>query len=499
MVAVSQVLLSSVNFKENTVLNLKQLWRSQDFTDITLASSDGFKLEAHKSVLSSSSSLFKDLLVGSQHPNVLIYMRGVTLRELELLLEFTYTGECQVEEAELESFLRTGQELGVKGLLENFLVDSKAMESLELADGRIEELAKEGNITSDLKPCFDEGPPVNIEFLVDKKPELLSVLNSKNTRAGQDRSKSGFNGGPAVNIEAPLDKKPVLNDPLEVTFGGNSPKPDEKEDGEFECGTCSKSFSSKKRLKIHTHKNHGKVVICQKCGHKAFSKVSLHSHERNVHGGLRFMCDQCPFQANIQSKITWHTKSKHGGKRYQCDQCEHPPYTECRKLVKHINLKHGGFLCEYCDPQAGTGNKQSTCTQCNYSCSLVGHLRKHMRKHSDKKPFGCTQCNFYCEQASNLKQHMFTHSGEKPFKCEQCNYSCGQAKDLKKHKLTHTGEKPFTCEQCSYSSTQSNNMKYHMLSHTGEKPFACKQCNYSCKMSYELKRHIRKHTTETDA
>ena len=97
MVAVSQVLLSSVNFKENTVLNLKQLWRSQDFTDITLASSDGFKLEAHKSVLSSSSSLFKDLLVGSQQSSVLIYMRGVTLRELELLLEFTYSGEVEVE------------------------------------------------------------------------------------------------------------------------------------------------------------------------------------------------------------------------------------------------------------------------------------------------------------------------------------------------------------------------------------------------------------------
>ena len=96
MVAVSQMLLACENFKENAVVNLKQIWRSQEFTDVTLVSSDGFKLEAHKTVLSSTSSFLRDILIGNQHPSVLIYMRGVTHKELELLLEFTYTGECQV-------------------------------------------------------------------------------------------------------------------------------------------------------------------------------------------------------------------------------------------------------------------------------------------------------------------------------------------------------------------------------------------------------------------
>ena len=66
------------------------------FTDVTLVSGDGFKLEAHKTVLSSSSSFFKDILIENQHPSVLLYMRGVTHKELELLLELVYTGECQV-------------------------------------------------------------------------------------------------------------------------------------------------------------------------------------------------------------------------------------------------------------------------------------------------------------------------------------------------------------------------------------------------------------------
>ena len=45
-------------------------------------------------------------------------MRAVPKKELELLLEFTYTGMCQVEPADLKSILRTDEELGYEGLLE---------------------------------------------------------------------------------------------------------------------------------------------------------------------------------------------------------------------------------------------------------------------------------------------------------------------------------------------------------------------------------------------
>ena len=80
------MLLASENFKENVVGNLKQIWQSREFTDVTLVSSDGFKVQAHKTVLSSSSTFFRDMLIEDQHPSVLVYMRGITQKELELLL-----------------------------------------------------------------------------------------------------------------------------------------------------------------------------------------------------------------------------------------------------------------------------------------------------------------------------------------------------------------------------------------------------------------------------
>ena len=48
---------------------------------------------------------------------VLLYMRGVPNKELELLLEFIYTGLCQVEATDLKPLLRTVRELGYEGIL----------------------------------------------------------------------------------------------------------------------------------------------------------------------------------------------------------------------------------------------------------------------------------------------------------------------------------------------------------------------------------------------
>ena len=143
--------------------------------------------------------------------------------------------------------------------------------------------------------------------------------------------------------------------------------------------------------------------------------------------------------------------------------------------------------------------KPFRCTQCNYSCTSAGNLKKHTMNHSGEKPFSCTQCKYSCTKAHNLKTHMQTHSGEKPFSCKQCNNTFTTAGNLKNHMLTDSGEKPFRCEQCDYFCALANVLMKHKHKHTGEKPFTCKQCNYSCKVSDELKKHIRKHSVKTNA
>ena len=109
--------ISSDEFPNNSSKAWKHLWDTRDFSDVTLVSGDGFQAQAHKAVLSFSSSFFSQALKENPHPSPLIYLRGVNHMELQLLLEFIYTGQSHVEQDVLGGLLSVCQDLGVQGLL----------------------------------------------------------------------------------------------------------------------------------------------------------------------------------------------------------------------------------------------------------------------------------------------------------------------------------------------------------------------------------------------
>ena len=65
-----------------------------------------------KVVLSAGSSFFEQILKSHKHPSPLVYLKGVEAKHMELLLDFMYCGEVAVEQEELESFMRSGEEQG---------------------------------------------------------------------------------------------------------------------------------------------------------------------------------------------------------------------------------------------------------------------------------------------------------------------------------------------------------------------------------------------------
>ena len=99
-------------FSSNAASSVQALFKNTDFTDVTLASSDGQTVGAHKVVLSSCSPVFKSMLVENKHPNPLLYLRGVKLSQLETLLTFCYQGQAEVLQEELE----VARDLAIRGL-----------------------------------------------------------------------------------------------------------------------------------------------------------------------------------------------------------------------------------------------------------------------------------------------------------------------------------------------------------------------------------------------
>ena len=103
-------------FCNNAATSFQALHKDTDFTDVTLASSDGQTVGAHKVVLSSCSPVLKLMLGKNSHPSPLLYLRGVKLSQLKTLLTFCYLGQAEVLQTDLEEFLEVARDLDIKGL-----------------------------------------------------------------------------------------------------------------------------------------------------------------------------------------------------------------------------------------------------------------------------------------------------------------------------------------------------------------------------------------------
>merc|ERR1719339_920370 len=94
----------------------------RSFFDVTIACEDE-QLQAHKVILSACSPFFRSVLRRNQPANqqgtLVLYLKGVTYRDMESVLNFMYHGEVNVAQDDLNSFLAVAEELRVKGLTQS--------------------------------------------------------------------------------------------------------------------------------------------------------------------------------------------------------------------------------------------------------------------------------------------------------------------------------------------------------------------------------------------
>ena len=221
--------LSWDSFDTFTSRAFKQLWNDQDISDVTLVTKDDEQIKAHKVILSSASAFFNSILLASPD-NTKFLVNNISHKELQMVIQFIYLGQCEVGEEELDGFLAAGKFLGVEGLLE---------------DAR----------------------PINITMVEQKEdieqfktePGEVSETNVKKERLNYDCTLCDYKTFTSSRIKRHIEEK----------HSENVNSTDIKDEPKIQvCGKCDFKSSHKRNLERHKLVDHIKFD-CPKCEFRA--------------------------------------------------------------------------------------------------------------------------------------------------------------------------------------------------------------------------------------
>ena len=249
------------DFSKNATYFFKELRGDQELSDVTLVSSDGEEIEAHKVILASGSEFFQNLFKQSvkRTPHPLLYMRGLKTTELNLIVDFLYQGEVNVPQEQFEDFLALATELQLKGLN---------------GGGREPEITPHVDF-QDYEKDMQKGEKWPAESR--KLDGICIAPQSSSTQTSHERTLSIQDGG---------DSRAT------VLYQGNNLELDQKIDsmmerveGTWTCKVCGKKNGLKPNMKKHIEGVHidGYTHPCVYCAKNFRSRNSLQVHVSNNH------------------------------------------------------------------------------------------------------------------------------------------------------------------------------------------------------------------------
>ena len=328
----------------------KELFNSDDFSDVTLATADDKQISAHKLILSSFSPFFKNIILKNPHDKPLIYLKDIQHSELILVIQLIYMGQCDVRNDHLERFLAIANDLEILGIMDvhrEFQTEEGITEETnEMENTSIE---NENKQTVEIQYFHDE------MVLKSSDGEQINTKETNNTTFKQVPNSSVEKGD--TNI-APYEYFHEIETSQEriarnIQFAKS----------QTICHKCDKNFKFVGNLINHINTEHGekmktphlkaKTNECHECSMSFLYPSSLNKHILNTHTKTQnrtiYSCTICAITKKTTSGIANHMKHKHGER--ECPKCDMVlPRVEMRKHIenKHRNRKDGGGKCSLC-------------------------------------------------------------------------------------------------------------------------------------------------------
>jgi len=247
------------DFKDNISTSLRDLKDEQDFFDVTIASDDDHQIEAHKLVLSASSSFFKNILKNNKHQHPLIYLRGIKMTEIQAMVDFMYHGEVEVEQENLDAFLGVAKDLKVKGLTN---IDEQ--KSLHKNGLNFDKIIKDKDFipaVSELSQSIEIPGTNDIEDDIDMKEHDFDFEKEFKKEAVD-----------LVSYQETTDSPSFINENIGM------------DEGLYKCNICGKKSSNRRSIRSHieTH-SETPSYACPHCSKMCNTKNALNMHKKRNH------------------------------------------------------------------------------------------------------------------------------------------------------------------------------------------------------------------------
>ncbi|XP_061663043.1 zinc finger protein 420-like [Syngnathoides biaculeatus] len=317
-----------------------------------------------------------------------------------------------------------------------------------------------------------------------------------------------------------------------------------KHPGDKTCPVCGKSFLRAAAMRRHqeTHSENRKLKYkCAHCDKRFRDQYDLNRHNMRVHERDDANANADEDDANADDRAAENEAPEESddkncplcGKffawqmdmeRHMMSHSEDRPYkcSFCEKRFKnpYVLKRHQKEFCkskELKRPAAKRRKEQSpdpwppapvegkACPVCSRTLPISADMAKHLRSHTEERPFICVSCDKGFKYRDTLKKHQIIlgHEGVREEASKtveeilaEAEKNPGEAGGASEEPVgpaagcrQSRGKTLRACPVCARSFDNVKTLNRHVQSHTEERPFHCVHCKKRFKHLHGLKRH----------
>uniref|UniRef100_A0A1A7WM11 Zinc finger protein 473 n=2 Tax=Iconisemion striatum TaxID=60296 RepID=A0A1A7WM11_9TELE len=469
-------------------------------------------------------------------------LSSLSLPQVEKVVIHPDQIELQPPSEQMQNYMSVKVEDGSVALLDYIQTEQPAnhveLDDHEEAEPNVQEIAEEtacDDLGDALQPAAPQPPQQSMRLHLKRKVSKVRKDSVKKKRKQYPKTKT-----------CPVCNKAFLR---AAAMRRHRDIHNGKQDFKYKCSKCDKRFRDQYDLNRHMMRVHVK-------GEEPNSVEEKQTRDPTTSESLEGKtCPLCEKYFARQGDMERHKKSHSDDRPHECSFCEkkfknpyvlkrhereickrrdqkwtetnetptrpsETPGVEEVEICKSQEQEHLENLTNEDKPQSvpfsilEDPDKGKYCPMCSRFLHSTRDLKKHLRSHSEERPFICVTCEKGFKYKDTIKKHQVIkgHEGIRVERCEKLeqilaevtapNFNASELKENNSEASANTwDESPFApvptitnkslkvCPVCSKSFDRFKTLNQHIQSHTEDRPYHCIHCERRFKHIDNLKRH----------